>query len=67
MTATSHGLEEEELMMQLETCILIISERASCGEMEREKEREGMLAMAKWSQLRRGTVTWSRVAALPVL
>ena len=34
--------------------------------MEREKEREGMLAMAKWSQLRR-TVTWSRVAALPVL
>ena len=46
---------------------VIISERASCGEMEREKEREGMLAMAKWSQLRRGTVTWSRVAALPVL
>ena len=67
MTATSHGLEEIELMMQLEICILIINERASCGEMEGEKEREGMLAMAKWSQLRRGTVTWSRVAALPVL
>ena len=41
MTATSHGLEEEELMMQLEICILIITERASCGEMERERRDAG--------------------------
>ena len=67
MTATSHRLEEEELMMQLEICIHTDYQREVEKCKEREKEREGMLAMAKWSQLRRGTVTWSRVAALPVL
>ena len=39
MTATSHGLEEEELMMQLEICILIINERARWRNGRRERER----------------------------
>lgn len=39
MTATSQGLEEEELMMQLEICILIIDERARWRNGRRERER----------------------------
>ena len=39
MTATSHGSEEEELMMQLEICILIINERARWRNGRRERER----------------------------
>ena len=39
MTATSQGSEEEELMMQLETCILIIDERARWRNGRRERER----------------------------
>jgi len=39
VTATSQGLEEEELMMQLEICILIIDERARWRNGRRERER----------------------------
>ena len=39
MTATSQKSEEEELMMQLETCILIIDERARWRNGRRERER----------------------------